>query len=178
MKDIWIQRWFMWHLALINSNEEIAVWDFLTSHEIHFAGQRLRADGSNWGSFHHLLHRLYGFVLPLSFVRSYLLSFSTSSLFKSCLFSKRVPKHLVKACYVQHERLGTGWYNKIIPLSINHSFAHCVVNFHLFEVGSFFWVIGTSPICSLFPQPTNTLLHSVFVQIKERWGGTAASSSA
>lgn len=49
MKDIWIQHWFIWHLALINSNEEIAVWDFLTSHEIHFTGQRLLTDGSNLG---------------------------------------------------------------------------------------------------------------------------------
>lgn len=49
MKDIWIQGWFIGHLAHINSNEEMAVWDFLTSHEIHFAGQRLLTDVSNLG---------------------------------------------------------------------------------------------------------------------------------
>lgn len=49
VKHIWIHCWFMWHLALINSNEEMAVWDFLTSHEIHFAGQKLLTDGSNLG---------------------------------------------------------------------------------------------------------------------------------
>lgn len=104
VRDIWIHCCFMWHLALINSNEEMAVWDFLTSHEIHFAGQRLLTDGSNLGLPIICCTDFIALVWPFPLLGTgpffHLVSLEGLS------FSKAALEHLVKACSVQQQGLG------------------------------------------------------------------------